>query len=213
MLAGAGIDKADQILGAELMVDVGDLDLADRDRLRIIGDRARHLEQRADGHVFPCRILRQPFSDRVVELELARRFELEDQRGGEFLGVAANLEQSIGADRLRVGKPIVAGEDRDDRVAGAAVHPQRGAREPFDRPACLDIGVDDPLQLGRQRRVIGLRRRRENKNGAEERENEDSLGQPHVSHSRSRATRRAAAEVPSICGCGPVQPGCLTMRI
>ena len=127
MLAIGGIDKADQILGAELMVDVGDLNLADRDRLRIVGDRARHLEQRPDRHVLPRRILRQPFSDRVVELELARRFELEDQRGGEFLGVAADLEQRIGADRLRVGEPIVAGEDGDDRVPGAAVHLQCGA--------------------------------------------------------------------------------------
>ena len=67
MLAVGGIDKADQILGAELMVDVGDLDLADLDRLRIVRDAARHLEQRADGHVLPCRILRQPAPDRVVE--------------------------------------------------------------------------------------------------------------------------------------------------
>ncbi len=37
MLAVGGIDEADQILGAELMVDVGDLDLADGDRLRIVG--------------------------------------------------------------------------------------------------------------------------------------------------------------------------------
>ena len=69
------IDKPDQILGAELMVDVGDLDLPDLSRLRVVQDAAHHVEQRADRHVLPFRILRQPASDRVIELELAGSFE------------------------------------------------------------------------------------------------------------------------------------------
>ena len=133
MIAVRGIDEADQVLVAELMMNVGDLDLADLDRLRIIGDRARHLEERADGHVLPCRILRQPLPDRVVEVELASRFELEDQRGGKFLGVAADVEQRVGADRLLVAEPVVAGIDFKDRFARAAVDLQRGARKPLDR--------------------------------------------------------------------------------
>ena len=61
-------------------------------------------------------------------LELAGGFELEDQRGGEFLGVAADVEQRVGADRLGVGEPVIARIEFKDRFARAAVDLQRGAR-------------------------------------------------------------------------------------
>ena len=157
MLAVGGIDKADQILVAELMLEVGDLDLADGDRLRIIGDRARHLEQRADGHVFPCRILRQPFPDRVVELELACASSLRIRAAVNALVLLPMSNRRVGADWLFVAEPVVAGIDRKDRFARAAIHLQRGARKPLDRPALLDVGVKDLLQLRGEGRIIGPR--------------------------------------------------------
>ena len=173
MLAVVGIDEADQILGAELMVDVGDLNLPYLDRLRIVRDAAHHVEQRADGHVLPCRILRQPAPDRVIELELAGGFELEDQRGGEFLGVAADVEESVGTDRLPVAEPVIAGIDRKDRFARAAIHLQCSAGGPLDRPAILDISVKDLLQLRGDRRVIRSRGRGAKTEGAKERQSDE----------------------------------------
>ena len=152
------------------MMEVGDLDLADGDCLRIVRDRARHLQQRADGDILPCRILRQPFPDRVVDVELAGGFELEDQRGGEFLGVAADVEQRVRADWLLVAEPVIAGIDFKDWFARAAIHLQRRAREPFDRRAILDVGVEDLLQLRGERRIIGARRCRREGDGAKKRQ-------------------------------------------
>ena len=157
MLAISRIDEADQVLRAELMMDVGGLDLSDLDRLRIVGDVAHHVEQRTDGHVLPCRILRQPAPDRVVEPQLAIRLQLQNQRRSEFLGVAADVEQGVRADRLRIAEPIGARENGDDRVVRAAIHLQCGARKPLDRPALRDIGVNDLLHLGGDRHVIGSR--------------------------------------------------------
>jgi hypothetical protein len=178
IVAVSGIDKADQILAAELMVEVGDLGLADGDRLRVVRDRARHLKQRADGDILPCRILRQPAPDRVVDLQFASGFELEDQRGGEFLRVAADVEQSVRADRLFAAEPVVAGIDRKDRFARAAIHLQRGAGKAFDRRAILDVSIEDLLQLPGERCIIGARRCWREGGGAKKRRS-DEQPNPH----------------------------------
>ena len=71
----------------------------------------------------------RPIVSSSPSLPAASNFQ--DQRGGERFGVAADLEQRVGADWLGVGEPVRAGKNREDRMAAATMPACNAAPDSF----------------------------------------------------------------------------------
>lgn len=169
----------DQFSVRELVVEIGSDNLSDRHGLGIVRNAARHVEQLADGHAVPGAILRQPIAHRLIDVELALRFQLQHDRGFEVLGVAADLEERVAVDRGLVAPTVVARERFDDRARIAEVDVERDARKAFDVAALRNVVVEHLLDLRNDGRVIGMEAARAAQ-GCDEDQNADRTSGGHI---------------------------------
>lgn len=77
--ASGRIDEVYQVFGTQLARGIVDPYAGHGFGLGVVRDAARHVEETLDRHILPRRILRKPFAKRVVDGQLARSLELQDQ--------------------------------------------------------------------------------------------------------------------------------------
>jgi len=93
----------------------------------------------------PGRVLREPITDRLVDVELAVRFQLQNDRRLKMLGVAADLKERVAVDRRVVAQPIAPRPGFDGRAGVAGIDVEKDGGNAFDVVAPRKIIVERPL--------------------------------------------------------------------
>jgi hypothetical protein len=93
------IGRRDEFLRREPVAGIVAHDRGDGRLIVIAGNRARHVEQSANGDVIPRRILRQPLAELVIDRQLPGGLKMQDGDGRERFRDAADLEEFGRRDR------------------------------------------------------------------------------------------------------------------
>jgi hypothetical protein len=116
----------------------GRLGVHDLQAVRVVGQPALHLQQLSDGDPFPAgHQTGQPVLHEVGEAQPPLADQLQDDDGGERLGLATDPEVDVRVDRG--AGPAVRRPGRERPAPAAVHHPGQSAGDP---------GPDDPVKGG-----------------------------------------------------------------